>query len=80
MYKRQDGTYVKVKRAEDEAIVDSQMEMYNYFANSWAEIYASYAVENEKRHFETKEHKKAEVRRIRRPSLLRRLRDRLSKK
>ena len=75
-----DGTYVKVKRAEDEAIVDSQMEMYNYFANSWAEIYASYAVGNEKRHFETKEHKKAEVRRIRRPSLLRRLRDRLSKK
>ena len=37
-----DGTYVKVKRAEDEATVDSQMEMYNYFANTWTDYYTSY--------------------------------------
>ena len=75
-----DGTYVKVKREENEAVVDSQMEMYNFFANSWAEIYASYAVGEGKEHPAKVEKKKAEVRRIRRPSLLRRLRERWVKR
>ena len=38
-----DGTYAKVKRAGSEDAVDSQMEMYHYFADSWNRYYLAYS-------------------------------------
>lgn len=38
-----DGTYAKVKRVGSEDAVDSQMEMYHYFADSWNRYYLAYS-------------------------------------
>ena len=74
-----DGTYTKVKREEDEAAIDSQMEMYNYFANSWADYYASYHLERHPSGTVTVKPKKVSGS-APRAGLLRRLRDRLTRR
>ena len=74
-----DGTYTKVKREEDETAIDSQMEMYNYFANSWADYYASYHLERHPSGTVTVKPKKVSGS-APRAGLLRRLRDRLTRR
>ena len=76
-----DGTYTKVKRAENETAVDSQMEMYNYFANSWTDYYTAYTAPRRLSGAaeQLRERRAAEAK-AKRPSLLQRLRGALGGK